>query len=136
MKPRSLPKLATWLLERFASGRHSESLLGDLFEEYARWRGRIWLWRQVASVLVISLVRGAHRKTLTGVFYAGYACCEFAVTMGFLGIADEWRRARSINDILSLTLIFNVLVLIALACFGFYLMKRARRFRHQPSIHK
>lgn len=129
MKSRTPPKLATWLLERFAAGRYSESLSGDITEEYSRGRGRLWYWRQVMSVLVVSLVGTVHGKILTAVFCVGYVCCEFAVVMGCIGIADQWRHAHSIKDALSLPIVFSVLFLSALAWFGFYLMKWARRFR-------
>lgn len=134
MKPRIPPKIATWLLEHFGSGRHNESLTGDLVEEYARGRGRLWYWRQVLSVLVASLVRTVQDKLLAGVFVVGYVCCEFAVVMGFLGIADQWHHARSVRDVLSLPIIFNVLALVVLAWFGFKLMSQARKLRRNHRL--
>jgi preprotein translocase subunit SecY len=51
------PVLATWLLEHAARGNHA--LVGDLFEEYRRRRSSVWYWRQVLTVVVVSLSREA-----------------------------------------------------------------------------
>jgi preprotein translocase subunit SecY len=51
------PVLATWLLEHAARG--NDGLVGDLFEEYRRRRSSVWYWRQVLTVVVVSLSKEA-----------------------------------------------------------------------------
>ena len=51
------PALATWLLKHAARG--NDALVGDLFEEYRRRRSSVWYWRQVLTVVVVSLSREA-----------------------------------------------------------------------------
>lgn len=51
MKPRQVPSLALTLLHRFG-GRYSESLEGDLLEEFATGRSLFWCWHQVGAALV------------------------------------------------------------------------------------
>ena len=50
-------KLAMWLLARFGVLERNESLAGDLLEERAAGRSRVWLWRQVVSAIVESVLR-------------------------------------------------------------------------------
>jgi hypothetical protein len=54
---RQPPRLATWLVQRLASGRLCDALLGDLFEEYQRGRSPGWYWRQVGAVLLHACLR-------------------------------------------------------------------------------
>ena len=49
MKPRNVPRFALALLERLVPG--SESLAGDLLEEFARRPSRIWFWTQVLAAV-------------------------------------------------------------------------------------
>jgi hypothetical protein len=51
------PRVATWLLERLASGPKRESLIGDLAEQYRRGRSSGWYWRQVFMALLVSTTR-------------------------------------------------------------------------------
>jgi hypothetical protein len=44
------PRLATWLLLHFMSGRWAESLAGDLIEEFKTGRGAAWYWALYAVV--------------------------------------------------------------------------------------
>lgn len=54
---RSPPPLATWLLKHLGCGRWSESLLGDLFEQYAQGRSKAWYWKQVFVALSCQYVK-------------------------------------------------------------------------------
>jgi hypothetical protein len=53
MRSSQPPKLATWILQRFASGRDKEPLLGDLVEEYNSGRSRSWFWRQMITAVLV-----------------------------------------------------------------------------------
>lgn len=46
------PRFASWLLTRFASGPQSESMMGDLVEQYRSGRSAAWYWRQVVSAVL------------------------------------------------------------------------------------
>jgi hypothetical protein len=71
------PLLALWLLERFDSGRR-EALVGDLVEEIAQGRSRLWVWQQVLALCglaaagqVRNYVQTAHLIAFAlGVFFA------------------------------------------------------------------
>jgi hypothetical protein len=64
MTVRQPPALAAWLLKRFVSGYRSESLTGDLFEEYQTGRTRGWYWREVIAALLLSAWRDTYRACL------------------------------------------------------------------------
>jgi hypothetical protein len=49
------PRVASWLLDRLASGPNRESLSGDLVEQWQHGRSATWYWRQV----VVAIVMGA-----------------------------------------------------------------------------
>jgi hypothetical protein len=65
MSLRTMPAAATWFLELFCSGPEHDSVIGDLFEEYHRGRGRSWYWRQVLVIVFFGLYRGTARRRLT-----------------------------------------------------------------------
>ena len=53
MTPNSRPpRLALWLLERFAS--NTEPLAGDLVESFATTGSRSWFWRQVLAAILLA----------------------------------------------------------------------------------
>jgi hypothetical protein len=56
MKPSAPPTLATWLLSRVLVDEKSESLIGDLIEQYRGGRSRVWYWRQTFSALALNAV--------------------------------------------------------------------------------
>lgn len=49
------PRLATWLLQRMTSGPRSESLIGDLFEQYRNRPSALWYWRQAITAIVLGI---------------------------------------------------------------------------------
>jgi hypothetical protein len=72
MTVRPTPLMATWFLMQFGSNTENESVIGDLFEQYQRDRGRVWYWRQVLSIVFVRLYREFQRdkrKFLVGLFH-------------------------------------------------------------------
>jgi hypothetical protein len=57
MNNREPPKMAVWLLRRWASPYQRDSLLGDLLEMYRAGRSRLWYWRQVIAALILARAR-------------------------------------------------------------------------------
>jgi signal peptidase I len=58
MRSAAPPGLATWLLQHCGSGYRSESMAGDLIEEYHAGRSRAWYWRQV----LLAILAGARQR--------------------------------------------------------------------------
>ena len=75
MTTRSPPRLATWLLEELCSGGRIEELLGDLTEEFAAGRSRLWYWRQATGALALDLQRTlrVHGLSFFAAILVGYA---------------------------------------------------------------
>ena len=63
---REPPRLAVWLLKRWASPYRRESLLGDLLEMYRAGRSRTWYWRQVIAALTLARARALCSLARTG----------------------------------------------------------------------
>ena len=75
MTTRSPPRLATWLLEELGSGARLEELIGDLTEQFAAGRSRLWYWRQASGALALDLQRTlrVHGPSFFAAILAGYA---------------------------------------------------------------
>ena len=58
------PRLALLLMHRFYRGPFSDSLEGDLHEQWSAGRGRLWLWRQVGGALLAQGASGVLRQRL------------------------------------------------------------------------
>jgi hypothetical protein len=54
---REPPRIAVWLLRRWASPYRRESLVSDLREMYLGGRSRSWYWRQVIAALLVARLR-------------------------------------------------------------------------------
>ncbi len=85
MSSRPPPVLATWLLERLCADSRSDSLIGDLAEQFGEGRSRAWYWRQVTGALMLDVVRAlrAHAASFTAAVLAGCA------------LTSLWQRAIS-----------------------------------------
>jgi hypothetical protein len=97
------PRLASWLLQRFAFGPQRESLIGDIVEQYEQGRSTMWYLRQtLATVLVgsVTLLR-THPRPLFRAFVFAITVPVFFATAGWLLMLDirghDW-----------LTILFNL----------------------------
>jgi hypothetical protein len=66
MIDREPPRMALWLLRRWASPYRRDSLVDDLLEMYRAGRSSAWYWRQVLVALMLARVRGARSLLRTG----------------------------------------------------------------------
>ena len=76
------PALAKWLLGRFSSNV-SDSLLGDLQEEYETGRSTWWYWKQVVNAILVSTGRVLRHHPLQ-------AALAIGVGWGLLWIYFAW----------------------------------------------
>lgn len=79
MTVRLPPRLATWILLRFADARVCDCLAGDLLEEFANGRSPGWYWRQVAGALLTGFTHAlrTHGLSFTAAVLAGCAFNSF-----------------------------------------------------------
>jgi hypothetical protein len=84
------PRTATWLLKHLGPRYRSESLAGDLFEEYQQNRTPGWYWRQAAAAILVGGTRLLRvrlpRFVLTAVLRA---LIEFGIVLGGIALAES-----------------------------------------------
>jgi hypothetical protein len=51
------PNFAMYLLSRFGSPYHGESLAGDLIEQFQNGRPALWVWREVLCAILAAQLR-------------------------------------------------------------------------------
>jgi hypothetical protein len=129
------PKLATWLLERLSSGYHSESLAGDLFEQYVRGRTRSWYWRQVLIAIFVARKRAVAPRllnTVRRVFF--HLLAEVSVVLGVVTIIEESRRTHAVREMWRPAFTGTVALLAAMALLGFMLSRRNFGFKRRTAL--
>jgi hypothetical protein len=88
------PRVATWLAERFLTGRRGESLIGDLMEQYREGRSVAWYWGQVLRAIVASITEelSAHKLLALRALGLGIALdALFSIPVGWLsGMGYIW----------------------------------------------
>lgn len=90
MTHRAPPRLASWLLQRFAFGPQRESLIGDIVEQYEQGRSSMWYLRQTLTTVFIgsaTLLR-THPRRLFRAFVFAITVPVFSVTAGWLLMVD------------------------------------------------
>jgi hypothetical protein len=82
MRRTTPPRMAAWLLERFAV---DGPLIGDLAEELRKGRSAAWYWRQVLAAVVMTSARevGGHKLNAMRAIATGWAVLLLIFT--FLG---------------------------------------------------
>ena len=56
------PRFALWLLARTNCSGYREALIGDLLEEIARGRSRLWAWQQLVGLGAFVVVAHARNR--------------------------------------------------------------------------
>jgi hypothetical protein len=82
------PKLASWLLYHQVGGYRTESLVGDLTEEYVRGRGDGWYWRQVLFAVARSYRRALRLYGVRALIAVAVGWC--ALVMGIMLLERMW----------------------------------------------
>jgi hypothetical protein len=130
MIEREPPKLALWLLKSWGSPYHSESLAGDLIEQYREGRSSAWCWRQVMAAIVAARIRFVRSMPWTA------ACAvltrlfaEVAAVLALTVVVDQARRSQSIAQMMTRSFAGTLAVLIAMAMAAFLLSMRAHKRR-------
>ena len=138
MTVRMPPALAMWLLRHVGSGYRSESLEGDLFEEYQHGRAPWWYWRQVLVAILVARMRSLRAVMSRSAVPAVLRLfTEIAILLGGVAVAAQSRQVCSVQALLlSPTFIITLVGLIALAqSVGYYLsLRRSPRSTKQPRI--
>jgi cytochrome bd-type quinol oxidase subunit 2 len=135
MNTRKPPRLAIWLLERLSTGYRGESLAGDLIEQYALGKGRLWLWRQVAVAIVLTKRRSLEpRIGRIAKKLAFRLLTEISIVLALVMIIDQARRSHSLNDLLGPSFAATIAFPIAAALVGFVLSRRNSRSRRQHAV--
>jgi hypothetical protein len=85
------PRLASWLLKRFAFGPQRESLVGDIVEQYQQGRSSMWYQRQtLATVFIGSVMRvRAHPRRALRALVLAATVPLFVVTAAWLVMLDN-----------------------------------------------
>lgn len=90
MTSREVPVVASWLLKKFVRGAHSESLLGDLLEEYQTGRAPGWYWWETLVALLHALRRDGRglfsRRTA---YFISALAAQCLLLVCFLGLSEQ-----------------------------------------------
>jgi hypothetical protein len=128
MIERNPPKLALWLLKHCGASYHSDSLAGDLIEQYGEGRSSAWCWRQVVVAIVAAQGRSIRSMPWTA------ACAmlsrlfaEVAAVLALTVIVDQARKNHSPAQMLTQHFAGTLAVLITVAVIGFLVSIRTHR---------
>jgi hypothetical protein len=89
-----------YLLERFGSPYHRESLAGDLIEQFRAGHSTLWIWQQVLSAILTAFLRSIKSRPWRGVAKAALRvinaimlAAALALGVGTLTRADSSQQA-------------------------------------------
>jgi hypothetical protein len=86
MKSTEPSRLALWLLNHQIGGYRTESLAGDLVEEYTQGRSTGWLWGQI----LVALARGCVRAVrLYGLRFLGALAAGWGILFLLITLSDQ-----------------------------------------------
>ena len=133
------PALARILLNRL--GPRDQSLVGDMYEEYAAGRSRAWLWRQVIGSIAYGAVADIRRaRRRTGVAIAiGWTVAAAVFLLGdriapaLAGFFWGWNQQAAYADQVWWPFYIGALI-VTYAGFGLSAVVVARVNRHRPAM--
>jgi hypothetical protein len=125
---RDPPRVATWLLQRFAAGRYSESMAGDLIEQYGRGRSRSWYWRQVVLAVLITRARAMRTPAwIAAKTMMLRVVVEVPIVLGIVTFVDQSRRSNDLQEMLSPPFLATISLLLAVSLMALALLRTSRR---------
>jgi uncharacterized protein involved in exopolysaccharide biosynthesis len=81
------PRLADWLLQRLATGRRQQSILGDLHEQYRRGRSVAWYWRQTITTILV----GPMKQRLLWVLVPTVVTAAITATLSYYFVPTRYQ---------------------------------------------
>lgn len=127
MSERVPPKIATWLLRKWGSHYHAESLAGDLLEQYGEGRSRAWYWRQVAAAVSVAQAQAVRRSASAAGRLLARLIAETAAVLCIVVVVDRTRGAHSFAGTMNMTFVALLAGLITAAGIGYLISTRPRR---------
>jgi hypothetical protein len=128
MSKRAPPKFASWLLKYWGPPYHSESLAGDLIEQYQEGRSRAWYWGQVITAILIAQARFIRALPWAAtVRVLAHLLAETAAVLALAVIVDQARRTHSVSEMMNKTFLDTLIALIAVALIGFRVSLRSNK---------
>lgn len=143
MTARPTPRAAIWLLERLGGPSGFDPLIGDLAEQFAQGRSRVWFWRQTLGAVFIYAAGKlrAHGLSFLGAVLAGCAlntvlerCCSLTFAPVYENLAAVKRHPWSVDALLRLGgMLGNTLFWCVICCACAWLVTRVHR-AHQRAV--
>ena len=113
MTQRVPPRVALWILERFCAGYRSDSLAGDLIEQFQQGESRRWFWKQVVAAVLVARTRHAEQRLLLPALRVFLrVAIEAAVVLTVCALADQSRRTHSLLELLTPHFMATIVALI------------------------
>jgi hypothetical protein len=127
MSERLPPKIAAWLLRKWGSRYHAESLAGDLIEQYREGRSRAWYWKQAAAAVSVAQARAIRASASAAGRLLARLIAEAAAVLSIVVVVDQARRAHSLAGTMNMTFVAVLAGLITAAGIGCLISVRPRR---------
>jgi hypothetical protein len=122
------PVIATWLLKRFGAARYSESMAGDLIEQYGQGRSRSWYWQQVVFAILVARASAMHtRPWIAAKTMILRIVIEVPIVLGIVTTIDQSRRSHDLHEMLSPPFLATISVLLAVSLMALALLRNTRR---------
>jgi hypothetical protein len=118
---------ATWLLKRFGAGHYSESITGDLIEQYGQGRSRSWYWKQVVLAILIPRTNAMQmRPWIAAKTLILRVAIEVPIVLGIITIIDQSRRSHGLQEMLSPPFLATISLLLAVSLMALALLRNTR----------
>ena len=124
MSERVPPKIAVWLLRKWGSHYHAESLAGDLIEQYRQGRSRAWYWKQVTAAVSVAQAPAIRASVSAAGRLLARLVAEAAAVLSIVVIVDQARRAHSLAGAANVTFVAVLAALITVAGVGYLICTR------------
>ena len=95
---RRSPVIADWLLDNLGVSRRNEALMGDISEEYASGRSRLWYWRQSIAAIRLTVIKDLRnhplliaRSLVVWIAYGGVTSYALNALTHWIQFDSPWR---------------------------------------------